>query len=132
MMTELNKTTVSWHPDGYVEVVFVGTQLPEQIREIDRQARAILDERLDKGVASLLIDARRGRVGRDATSFSVIMRLSRERRLNRFIVLVDENPTDPHAGRETGVIVSMITAALGKRPIYITDETAARALAASE
>ena len=80
----------------------------------------------------MLIDARHGRVGRDASSFSVIMRLSRERRLNRFVVLVDENPTDPHAGRETGVIVSMVTAALGKRPIYIYDETAARTLAASE
>ncbi len=131
-MGDVEKSTVSWHPDGYVEIVFVGTQLPEQIREIDRQARAILDEQVGKNVASLLIDARHGRVGSDATSFSVIMRLSRERRLNRFIVLVDENPTDPHAGRETGVIVSMVTAALGKRPIYIYDETAARALAASE
>lgn len=129
-MSESEKSTVRWHPDGYVEVVFVGTQTPEQIREIDRQARMILDER--EGMASLLIDARHGRVGRDATSFSVIMRLGRERRLNRFIVLVDENPTGPHAGRETGVIISMVTAALGKRPIYIYDETAARALAASE
>ncbi|NJN54125.1 MAG: hypothetical protein HC804_04830 [Anaerolineae bacterium] len=64
--------------------------------------------------------------------FQLIMRLGRDRRLNRFIVLVDENPTDPHAGRETGVIISMLTAALGKRPIYIFDETAARALASSE
>lgn len=129
-MTEAAKSTVSWHPDGYIEIVFVGTQTPEQIREIDRQARAIMDERNQP--ASILVDARHGRVGRDATSFSVIMRLSRERRLNRFIVLVDENPTHPHAGRETSVIVSMVTAALGKRPIYFYDEAAARALAASE
>lgn len=129
-MSEATNSTVSWRPDGYIEIVFVGTQTPEQIREIDRQARAILEEH-DR-LTSVLVDARHGRVGRDATSFSVIMRLSRDRRLNRFIVLVDENPTDPHAGRETSVIVSMLTAALGKRPIYITDETAARTLAASE
>ncbi len=131
-MSEAGQSTVSWHPDGYIEIVFVGTQTPEQLRELDRQARAIMNTQVGNGVASLLLDARHGRVGRDATSFSVIMRLSRERRLNRFVVLVDENPTDPHAGRETGVIVSMVTAALGKRPIYITDETAARTLAASE
>jgi len=131
-MAENKESTVCWHPDGYVEVVFAGVQSPEQIREIDRQARIILDETEGAGPVSLLIDARHGRVGRDATSFSVIMRLGRERRLNRFIVLVDENPTIPDAGRETGVIVSMVTAALGKRPIYMYDETAARALAASE
>lgn len=131
-MSETGQSTVSWHPDGYLEIVFVGTQTPEQIREIDRQARAVMDEHQEVKSASLLIDARHGRIGRDATSFSVIMRLSRDRRLNRFVVLVDENPTDPHAGRETGVIISMVTAALGKRPIYIYDETAARTLAASE
>ena len=131
-MTENKESTVRWHPDGYVEVVFMGIQSPEQIREIDRQARMILEETAGARLVSLLIDARHGRVGRDATSFSVIMRLGRERRLNRFIVLVDENSTDPQAGRETGVIISMVTAALGKRPIYIYDETAARALAASE
>ncbi|HRQ39216.1 MAG TPA: hypothetical protein PLD25_15015 [Chloroflexota bacterium] len=131
-MNEAGQSTVSWRPEGYVEIVFVGTQTPEQIRELDRQARVLLDEHIGVGTAGLLIDARHGRVGRDASSFSVIMRLSRERRLNRFVVLVDENPTDPHAGRETGVIVSMVTTALGKRPIYIYDETAARTLAASE
>jgi hypothetical protein len=129
-MTEAELSTVSWHPDGYIEIVFVGTQTPGQIREMERQAREIMESK--NRSASVLIDARRGRVGRDATSFSAIMRLSRDRRLNRFIVLVDENPTDPHAGRETGVIISMVTAALGKRPIYIYDETAARTLAASE
>jgi hypothetical protein len=129
-MTTSEQSTIIWNPDGYMEVKFVGVQMPQQMREIDAQARAILDER--GGTASLLVDARHGRIGRDAASFSVLMKLSRDRRLRHLVVLVDEMPTDPNAGKESGVIVSMLTAALGKRPIYIFDEAAARALAASE
>jgi hypothetical protein len=129
-MTTAERTTTTWNADRYIEVKLVGLQTPQQLREIDVQARAILDER--GGTASLLVDARHGRIGRDAASFSVLMKLSRDRRLRRFVVLVDEMPTDPNAGKESGVIISMLTAALGKRPIYIYDEAAARALAASE
>lgn len=129
-MSDDQKSTVIWNPEGYVEIVLVGVQSPDDLRVLDREARTIVNERDVHG--SLLIDARRGRIGRDAASFSVVMKLSRERRLNRFIVLVDEKPQYPDAGRETGVIISMLTAAFGKRPIYIYDEAAARALAASE
>lgn len=108
----------------------MGVQSPDDLRALDRDARAVISGR--ETSTSLLIDARQGRIGRDAASFSVVMKLSRERRLNRFIVLVDEKPQYPDAGRETGVIISMLTAAFGKRPIYIYDEAAARALAASE
>jgi hypothetical protein len=129
-MSDHQKSTVYWNPEGYIEIIFVGVQSPEDLRTMDREAREIIADH--DGNASLLIDARRGRIGRDAASFSVVMKLSRERRLNRFIVLVDEKPQHPDAGRETGVIISMLTAAFGKRPIYIYDEAAARALAASE
>ncbi|NJN54126.1 MAG: hypothetical protein HC804_04835 [Anaerolineae bacterium] len=60
---------MQWHSDGYIEIVLNGTQTPEQIRELDRQARVIMEEHA--ALASLLIDARYGRIGRDATSFSV-------------------------------------------------------------
>ena len=99
----------------------------ERIKELNKLVVQILDEQND---ANLLIDARNGRIGRDAASFAAIMQLSRDRRLQKFYVLVDQNPTHPDAGRESGVIVSMLTAALGKRPLYIYSETEARSLAA--
>lgn len=118
-----------WNPDGYVEIVFAGVQTPEQIREADTQARELM---VEYGDANVLIDARQGRIGRDAASFSVVMKLSRNRNLKRLIILIDQTPAHPEAGRESGVIISMVTAALGKRPIYIYDEVAARALAATD
>lgn len=128
-MSSPDPSTVHWHPDGYVEVTFVGLQTPDQLRAIDVQTRQILESH---GAASLLIDARRGRMERDAASFSVVMRFSRERLLKRFVILVDRVPVGPEAGKESGVIISMLTAALGKRPIYMYNEAEARALAASD
>ena len=124
-----DETTISWHPDRYVEVIFVGVQKPEQVREVDRQSRMYMEEH---GPICVFIDARHGRIGRDAASFSVLMKLGRIPQLKRLIVLVDPNSTNPDAGRESGVIISMLTAALGKRPIYLYDEAQARQLAASE
>lgn len=128
-MLDYEKSAVFWNEGGYLEMVFVGVQTPEEIQVLDRQARGILAEQ--ETPSNLLIDARRGRIGRDAASFSTLMRLGRERHLKQLVVLVDEKPAHPDAGRETGVIVSMLTAALGKRPIYIYDEAAARALVGS-
>lgn len=125
-MSDSTRSTVFWNAAGYVEIILVGVQTPEEILELNKLSISILDE---NGPANLLIDARKGRIGRDAASFSALMKLARDRRLQKFYVLVDKNPTNPDAGRESGLIISMLTAALGKRPLYIYDETEARTLA---
>jgi hypothetical protein len=125
-MAEPTQSTVFWHSDGYIEVALAGVQTPEQIQELNKMAVALLE---GHDSVNLLIDARIGRIGRDAASFSALMKLARDRRLKKFYILVDRNPTHPNAGKESGVIVSMLTAALGKRPYYYYDETEVRTLA---
>ena len=128
-MAQSEKPPVFWNPDGYVEVVLEGILVAEQIKKLNQISLAIFEEH---GAANLLIDARQGRVGRDAASFSALMKLARERKLKKFFVLVDRNPISSDAGKESGVIISMLTAALGKRPIYMYDEAEARRLAAAD
>lgn len=127
-MAKPQQSTVFWHSDGYIEVHLLGMQTPEQIQELNKSTVALLEGHDEP--TNLLIDARIGRIGRDAASFSAIMKLVRDRRLKKIYILVDRNPTHPDAGKESGVIVSMLTAALGKRPYYYYDETEARTLAA--
>jgi hypothetical protein len=128
-MAQETESTLFWNPDGYVEIVFVGVQKPETLQQFDVQTRELL---LEHGRASVLIDARRGRVGRDANSLSFIMKMARSADLDKFVVLIDPASSDPEVGKKSGVLVSMVTAALGKRPIYLYDEAEARARAASD
>lgn len=128
-MADSKGSKVFWNPDGYVETILSGVVEADKIKELNKLVLQILDE---QGAANLMIDARSGRIGRDAASFAAIMQLSRDRRLKKFFVLVDQTPTHPDAGRESGVIVSMLTAALGKRPLYIYNEAEVRSLAAEK
>jgi hypothetical protein len=37
-MTETADFQISWHPDGYIEIVLIGVQTRAQLQEMDRQA----------------------------------------------------------------------------------------------
>ncbi|MCP4359356.1 MAG: STAS/SEC14 domain-containing protein [Chloroflexi bacterium] len=125
-MTDSPKPPIFWNPDGYIELVLHGVMTPDEMRHLEQQGQEIINQHES---ASILVDARQGRIGRDAASFLAVMKLGRNHRLNRFIIVVDEPTQHPDAGKKTGVIISMLTAALGKRPIYMIDETEARKLA---
>lgn len=125
-MTAFEESTVFWHADGYVELVMIGVQEPEQLIQLNEQTRALLDKH---GPANLLVDGRNGRVGRDASSFMILRRLSFSPKLKKMFILIDKQTTNPDAGRESGIIITLISTALGLRPIYIFEEEKARKLA---
>ncbi len=122
-MATFAETTIFWNADGYIEVVFVGVQKPEQLSKLNEEAMALLAEH---GSASLLIDARYGRMGRDAPSFSILRHLSRFSGIQKICILVDKEPKSPEAGRKSGIIITLMATALGLRPVYFYNEAQAR------
>ena len=126
MMTAFEESAVFWHGDGYIEIVLIGIQEPEQLSRMYDQSLALLDEH---GPANVLIDGRNGRVSREASSFLILRRLHTSPNLKNMYILIDKQSTNPDAGRESGIIITIMTTALGLRPVYIYDEEKARKLA---
>ena len=128
-MAEFEESTVFWHPDGYVELILIGVQEPEQLSRLNEEARALLDVH---GPANVMIDGRFGRASRDASSFLILRRLTRTDNLKKMFILIDKETKIPEGGRESGIIITILSTALGLRPIYFYDEEKVRKFAASE
>ena len=126
MMTTFEESAVFWHDDGYVEIVLIGIQEPEQLSRMYDESITLLEEH---GPANVLIDGKNGRVSREASSFLILRRLHTSQNLKKMYILIDKQSTNPDAGRESGIIITIMTTALGLRPIYIYDEEKARKLA---
>ncbi|MCA9971123.1 MAG: hypothetical protein KC425_12950 [Anaerolineales bacterium] len=129
-MPDETNSRVIWHDDGYIEMTFFGLQSAERLAELIAQAKDMAAAQEQH--VNLLIDARRGRVGRDARSFSQMLSVGWVKNLRHVIILISADPLNTEGARESGLIISVLTAALRLRPIYESDETAARTLAASQ
>ncbi len=126
IMIAFTETAVFWNDDGYVEIVLIGVQEPEQLSTMHAESLALLEK---YGPANVLIDGRNGRVSRDASSFMIMRRLHATPKLKKMFILIDKQTTNPVAGRESGIVITILTTALGLRPIYIFEEEKARKLA---
>lgn len=128
-MATFEESTVFWNPDGYVELVFIGIQEPEQLSKLNEEARNLLDA---YGPANVLIDGRYGRISREASSFLILRRLTKVKNLKKMYILIDKKATQLESGRESGIVITIVSTALGLRPIYLYDEEKARKLVASD
>lgn len=122
-MENITKSRVFLHQDGYVEVVFVGIVKSEEIRSLVDQAQTLLTTH---GAMNVLIDGRFGRVDRDAASFSALMSMGRFPTLKKLLILTTTDTDNPIAIHGPSVVTSVLTAALGFRPSYISDEALIR------
>ena len=71
-MSEQLQSSVFMHTDGYIEMVFVGLQPSNQLRTLINRAKSFAEAEEDKRI-SLLVDARKGHIGRDARTFTLLM-----------------------------------------------------------
>jgi hypothetical protein len=112
------------NPDGYIELVLVGSEDAASIRQLADQIILLVEEH---GPIGGLIDGRNGNIIRNLETLN-ILRSVQMPKLKRLVILTtDDNPlgiTGP------SVVMSILTAILGFRPIYINDEKQARELAA--
>jgi hypothetical protein len=113
------ESRVFLHPDSYVEMVFVGWQEVEQLSKLIEQARHLLTEH---GPMSLVVDGRNGRIQPNFSNFSHMMNLSRFPNILRLYILTSADPDKMEAIQGPSVITSILTAVLGFRPIYSSDE----------
>ncbi|MCA9960231.1 MAG: hypothetical protein KC443_14415 [Anaerolineales bacterium] len=128
-MPDEQDSRVRLHPDGYIEMTFFGLQSADRLQELITEAKRLAS--LQEVPVNLLIDARNGRVGRDARSFSLMLGVGWVKNLRSVIILVSDDPQNTVGAKESGVIVSVLTAALRLQPTYIYNETDARAVAAA-
>jgi hypothetical protein len=124
-MSETQESTVYWHEDGYIEMVFVGLQASNQLRTLINKAKSLAEAYEDKRV-SLLVDARNGRIGRDARTFTLLMDVGWVRNLQNIVIVYDEDPTNENSARPSDIVVSVLTNTIRVRPRYISDEEEAR------
>lgn len=122
-------TGVFLHPDGYIELVFVGVQEAELLQRLIKQTNELVEEH---GPIALLVDGRRGRVNPDAKSFSLLLSLRRQPKLRKIVIITTDDPDQKTAVQGPGVVTLIITSALGLHPTYTSDESEARQLAAAE
>lgn len=125
-MSEIQESTVYWHEDGYVEMVFAGLQRTPELRQLINQAK-IYAESTEEAV-SLLVDGRNGRIGRDARTFTLLMDVGWVRNLQNIVILYSDDPLNTNSARPSDIIVSVLTNGLRVRPYYTSDETEARAI----
>jgi hypothetical protein len=121
-----NTSHVFLNSDGYVEMVFVG---PIQAPELRRLADAAIELLERHGPIGGLIDGRHGNIRRDVESLSIIRHLNIPK-LKRLVILMGKD--NPEGVQGPTVIMSILTAVFGFRPIYVEDEQEARQLAASK
>ena len=122
------ESSISLHPDGYIEIIFRGVVRSARLAELIEETRRLSEE---YGPVNVLIDGRNGSTSRTARSFSTMMRMGRYPNVTQLIILTTNDPARIDAIRGPGVVTSILTAALGFRPIYTSDEAEARRLAAA-
>jgi hypothetical protein len=107
------------HPDGYVEMVFVGMQETERLETLIARARALIDEH---GPISVVVDGRTGRIQPNISNFSHLMSLGRIPNLIQLYILTSDDPNNSEAIQGPSVVTSILTSVLGFRPFYSSDE----------
>lgn len=125
-MSEIPESIVYWHEDGYIEMVFAGLQRTAELRQLINQAKTYA-EATEDGV-SLLVDARNGRIGRDARTFTLLMDVGWVRNLENFVILYSDDPLNENSARPSEIVVSILKNGMRVRPCYISDEAEARAI----
>jgi hypothetical protein len=123
-MTEAEKSRVFYNPDGYVEMALIGTQTAQQIRVLTEAAKLLIEA---YGPVGGLIDGRRGNIIRNVETLSILRSLQFSK-LKRLVILTTND--NPQGIKGPTVVMSLLTAVLGFRPIYIDNETEGRRLAA--
>lgn len=124
-MSDQLQSSVFIHTDGYIEMVFVGLQTSSELRTLINEAKSFAEAQEDKGV-SLLVDARKGHIGRDARTFTLLMDIGWVRNLKNIVFLYDEDPTNKNSARPSDIVVSVLTNTIRVKPRYISDEEEAR------
>jgi hypothetical protein len=124
-MSEQNQSRVFVHANGYIEMVFIGLQTSGQLRTLINKAKSFAEAQEDKNV-SLLVDARKGHIGRDARTFTLLMDIGWVRNLKNIVFLYDEDPANENSARPSDIIVSVLTNTIRVKPRYISDEAEAR------
>ena len=114
------------NPDGYIEVIFYGVVYHAAIQSMVDQATVLVAEHKPINV---LIDGRLGAVDRKAKAFRVMMEMGRIDGAEKLIILTSNDPQNVHAIHGPSVVTSILSSALGFKPIYIADESQARAMA---
>lgn len=126
-MVQEKLSYVYLHPDGYVDTVLIGVPTSSELADLVAQTRIWVEAH---GPMNILVDARQGRAGRDARSFSIMLSIGRVPKLKHVIILINNPPTHPDGATRSGIILSTLTSALGLKPIYMENEAEARSLAA--
>lgn len=124
-MSEQLQSSVFMHTDGYIEMVFVGLQPSNQLRTLINRAKSFAEAEEDKRI-SLLVDARKGHIGRDARTFTLLMDIGWVRNLARIVFLYSDDPANEESARPSDIIVSVLSNTVRVKPIYISDEEEAR------
>jgi hypothetical protein len=126
MMTDSNSSRVFLNPDGYLEMILVGRVEVAKMRELTDQAIALISEH---GPIGGLIDGRQGNIVRTVESLRILQKIQMPG-LVRLVILTA--PDNPVAIRKPSIVMSMLTTILGFRPMYLSDESEARALVARQ
>jgi hypothetical protein len=122
-MNETPKSRVFYHPDGYVEMTLIGTVQAAQMRVLVEAARALIQQH---GPVGGLIDGRHGNIVRSVEMLALLRSLQIPLLKRLVILTTDDNP----AGiQEPTIVMSVLTAVFGFRPMYTGDESEARRLA---
>jgi hypothetical protein len=119
----LKKSHVFLHPDGYIEMVFVGMQETEHLQLLIAQAQALIDEH---GPISMVVDGRNGRIQPNFSNFSHLMSMGRFPKLIQLYILTSDDPKNSEAIQGPSVVTSILTSVLGFRPVYSSDEVSIR------
>jgi hypothetical protein len=117
------------HPDGYVEMVFVGIQEAESLQILITQAQALLNEH---GPISIIVDGRHGRIQSNISNFSQLMGLGRLPNLIQLYILTSKDSNNVEAIQGPSVVTSILTSVLGFRPFYSSDEALIRRRASED
>lgn len=124
-MSELLQSRVLMHTDGYIEMVFVGLQPTNQLRQLIQEAKSYVEAQGTKSI-SLLVDARNGHIGRDARTFTLLMDVGWVRNLKNIVFLYSDDPANEDSARPSDIVVSVLTNTIRVKPQYISDEEEAR------
>lgn len=125
----MNVSRAFLHKDGYIEVMLIGIPEPEDLGRLIEETRQLLEQH---GPASVLLNGRHGRAGRDAHSLSSILGMGMAPKLKNLVILTAKETNDPDGVVGRSVLASLLTAALGVSPIYMDSEAEARAFVTNQ
>jgi hypothetical protein len=120
-----DRSRVFLNPDGYVELVLIGSEDAAGIRRLVDEVIDLLEKH---GPIGGLIDGRNGNIIRNLESLNILRSLQMPKLRRLIILTTDDNPIGI-AG--PSVVMSIFTLIFGFRPVYTNDEVRGRELAAS-